>query len=223
MKQRCAKEAFQRIQNNSVIGLGGGSTIAFLIDEIAKSDLEVKVVTPSFASERRCLEKGLQVIPTHSVSHVDIAFDGCDEVDHHLNALKSGGGIHTKEKIIASMADEYILLVDESKVYDQLGFEHPVVVEVVKDALNSVIKQINKLGGKCTIREASNKDGGVLSDQGLVLVDVMFCDVQDSKALHDALRSIVGVLEISLFVGVVSEAIIVKEDGFESIKKETRN
>lgn len=67
-----------------------------------------------------CLKHQLCVVPTWSVDHVDIAFDGCDEVDLRLNALKSGGAIHTKEKIIASMANDYVLLVDESKVFEKL-------------------------------------------------------------------------------------------------------
>lgn len=218
MKQRCAKEAFKMIKNHSIVGLGGGSTIAYLIDELAASSLDVKVVTPSFQSECLCIEKGLQVIPTHSVSKVDIAFDGCDEVDRQLNALKSGGGIHTKEKIIGTMAKDYVLLVDESKVYDTLGFDHPVVLEIVKDSCSSVVKQVENLGGNCKIRAASNKDGGVISDQSLLLVDAMFSDVKDIKKLHDDLKAIVGILEISLFVNVATKALIVKEDGFELIQ-----
>lgn len=218
MKQRCAKEAFKMIKNHSIVGLGGGSTIAYLIDELAASSLDVKVVTPSFQSECLCIEKGLQVIPTHSVSKVDIAFDGCDEVDRQLNALKSGGGIHTKEKIIGTMAKDYVLLVDESKVYDTLGFDHPVVLEIVKDSCSSVVKQVENLGGNCKIRAASNKDGGVISDQSLLLVDAMFADVKDIKKLHDDLKAIVGILEISLFVNVATKALIVKEDGFELIQ-----
>lgn len=218
MKQRCAKEAFKMIKNHSIVGLGGGSTIAYLIDELATSSLDVKVVTPSFQSECLCIEKGLQVIPTHSVSKVDIAFDGCDEVDRQLNALKSGGGIHTKEKIIGTMAKDYVLLVDESKVYDTLGFDHPVVLEIVKDSYCSVVKQVENLGGNCKIRSASNKDGGVISDQSLLLVDVMFENVKDIKKLHDDLKAIVGILEISLFVNVATKALIVKEDGFELIQ-----
>lgn len=218
MKQRCAKEAFKMIKDHCIVGLGGGSTIAFLIDEIASASLDVKIVTPSFQTECLCLEKGLQVISTHSVDYVDIAFDGCDEVDLHLNALKSGGGIHTKEKIIGTMAKEYILLVDESKVYKQLAFEHPVVLEIVKDSYSSIVKQVAKLHGKCQVRSASNKDGGIISDQGLLILDVMFDQVEDIKTLHDKLRNMVGVLEISLFYKVATKALVVKEDGFEIIE-----
>lgn len=217
MKRRCAEEAFKMIPQQGVIGLGGGSTIGFLIDILAKSNHDVKIVTPSFQSEQHCLNKGLQVVPLHSVDHVDIAFDGCDEVDRQLHALKSGGGIHTKEKIIGSMADDYVLLVDESKVFDTLAFSHPVVLEIVKESYAYVVKQVDALGGQCHIRSASNKDGGIISDQGLLLLDVTFQQVDDIEMLHDALRRIVGVLEISLFVNVATKALIVKENGFEWI------
>ncbi|NBK97947.1 MAG: ribose 5-phosphate isomerase A [Erysipelotrichia bacterium] len=219
MKQRCAKEAFKMIENHSVIGLGGGRTIAYLVDLIAQSDLDVKIVTPSFQTECLCLAKGLIVLPTHSVDKIDLAFDGCDEVDQHLNALKSGGGIHTKEKIIATMAKEYVLLVDESKVYKHLAFKHPVVLEIVKDSYHFIVKEVAKLNGKCQIRSSANKDGGIISDQGLLLVDVMFENVNDIKVLHDTLRAMVGVLEISLFVNVATKALVVLEDGYYVIEK----
>jgi len=68
-------------------------------------------VTPSFTTASLCVQNGLQVVPTWSVDRIAVAFDGCDEVDEQLHALKSGDGIHTKEKLIASMADHYIMLV----------------------------------------------------------------------------------------------------------------
>lgn len=219
MKQRCAKEALKYIKNNMVVGLGGGRTIAFLVEYIKESDLDIKVVTPSYDTEKLCVEKGLCVLPLRYVDHVDVAFDGCDEVDYNLNALKSGGSIHTREKIIGSMADEYILLVDENKVYKTLGFEHPVVLEVVKEAYAKVKKEVEKLGGKVVIRSASNKDGGIVSDQGLTILEAMFENVSDIQALHDALIKIVGVLEISLFTNTVTKVLVVKEEGFEEITK----
>lgn len=217
MKKQCAKEALKLIENHSVIGLGGGTTIAYLIDEIKAAGLDVKIVTPSFQTQQLCIEKGLHVIPTESVDCVDVAFDGCDEVDDAFCALKSGGGIHTKEKIIGSMAKDYILLVDEGKVYPTLAFEHPIVLEIVKDAYRSVIKQVESLGGTCQLRTSSNKDGGIISDQGLLLLDAMFdqARVSNIKQLHDDLMSIVGVLEISLFYQVVTKVLIARPDGFE--------
>ena len=144
MKRKCAKEALSYIKDKSIIGLGGGTTISYLVSYIKESELDVKIVTPSFETEKLCIENGLVVLPTWSVESISVAFDGCDEIDKELNALKSGGGIHTKEKIIASMADEYILLVDESKVSNKLEFKYPVVLEIIPES-KSIVEKDDKL------------------------------------------------------------------------------
>lgn len=218
MKKRCAEEALKYIKNNSVVGLGGGSTIGFLAEFIKERGLNVKIVTPSFQTEKLCLEKGLQVVPVWSVNHIDIAFDGCDEVDFNLNALKSNGAIHTKEKIIGEMADEYVLLVDESKVSEKLSFKYPVVLELFKESIGLAEKRVKKLGGEAVLRKG-NKDGLTVSDNGLVIMDVFFKDVEDIKGLHDALMKITGVVDISLFYNIVSKVLIVCENGFKILKK----
>ena len=159
MKKKCAREALKFIKDNSIIGLGGGSTIGFLVEYIKEAGYKVKVVTPSMKTELLCIENGIEVIPTWGVSKVSVAFDGCDEVDKDLNALKSGGGIHTKEKIIASMAEEYILLVDESKVVDKLDFKYPVVLEIFKESKSYVEEMVKKLGGTTSLRSSNAKDG----------------------------------------------------------------
>lgn len=219
MKKRCAEEAVKLIKNNSIVGLGGGSTIAFLTDFIKQKALKVKIVTPSFQTEKFCLEKGLEVIPLWSVNHIDIAFDGCDEVDFSLNALKSGGAIHTKEKIIGKMADEYILLVDESKVSEKLTFKYPVVLELFKESISYVEKKISELGGNFILRKSSAKDGLTISDSGLVIGEAFFSDVQDIQKLHDDILNITGVAEISLFCNTASKALVVCEKDFKIISK----
>lgn len=100
MKKTCAKEALKYIKDKSIIGLGGGSTISYLVSFIKESKLDVKIVTPSSNTEKLCRENNLNVLDISSVSEVSVAFDGCDEIDYDLNALKSCGGIHTKEKIV---------------------------------------------------------------------------------------------------------------------------
>ena len=108
MKERCAREALQYIQDGMIIGLGGGSTIAHLARFVKESGKQLQIVTPSQETEALCVELGLPLLPLRQVAHVDIAFDGCDEADRRLYALKSGGGIHVREKLIANMADTYI-------------------------------------------------------------------------------------------------------------------
>mgnify|MGYP000836102420 FL=1 len=147
------------------------------------------------------------------MDHVDIAFDGCDEVDSNLNALKSGGGIHTQEKIIASMADEYIVLVDETKFHKTLAFKAPVVVEVLPRAYSIVKKKLEQLNGNVVERTSNNKDGIMISDEGNLLLDVYFNEVQDIGLLNQTLLMMPGVVDTSLFVDTITGIIMVNEKG----------
>lgn len=220
LKKACAKEALKYIKNNTIIGLGGGSTISYLIDYIREDkDINVKVVTPSMKTQMLCIKNGLEVLHTCSVDKVVVAFDGCDEVDLNLNALKSGGGIHTKEKLIASMSDDYILLVDDTKVSNTLTFKHPVVLEILQDSLSYVERIVTELGGKLTIRNSSAKDGFTISDNGNLLIDVNFENVTDIYKLENSLKNICGVVDTSLFIDVVTKALVTSIDGIRVISK----
>ena len=218
MKKKCALYASKLVKDGMVVGLGGGSTISYLIDYV--KDKDIKVVSPSSKTVLLAQQAGLTVLNTQYVDHVDIAFDGCDEVDSHLNALKSGGGIHTQEKIIASMADEYIVLVDESKFHETLAFKVPVVVEVLPKAYSVVKKKLEKLNGNVELRTASNKDGFLMSDEGNILLDVYFYGVQDIRLLNQTLLMMPGVVDASLFVDILTGMILVNDKG---VFKKERN
>lgn len=211
MKKKCALYASKLVKDGMVVGLGGGSTISYLIDYV--KDKDIKVVSPSSKTVLLAQKMGLTVLNTQYVDYVDIAFDGCDEVDSHLNALKSGGGIHTQEKIIASMADEYIVLVDESKFHETLAFKVPVVVEVLPKAYSVVKKKLEKLNGNVELRTASNKDGFLMSDEGNILLDVYFDGVQDIRLLNQTLLMMPGVVDTSLFVDILTGMILVNDKG----------
>lgn len=221
MKRRCAKEALKYIKDNMTIGLGGGSTIGYLISYIKESELNVKVVTPSFKTASLCIENGLQVVPTWSVSNIDIAFDGCDEVDEELNALKSGGGIHTKEKIIASMSREYILLVDESKFVRELEFNHPIVLEIIPESKGYVELIIRDLGGEPKMRSSEAKDGITITDNGLFLIDAFFDKnkISSIEKLNQDLNSIVGIVDTSLFYNIATKAIVASNEEIKVIER----
>lgn len=218
MKKKCALYASKLVKDGMVVGLGGGSTISYLIDYV--KDKDIKVVSPSSKTVLLAQKMGLTVLNTQYVDHVDIAFDGCDEVDSHLNALKSGGGIHTQEKIIASMADEYIVLVDESKFHETLAFKVPVVVEVLPKAYSVVKKKLEKLNGNVELRTASNKDGFLMSDEGNILLDVYFDGVQDIRLLNQTLSMMPGVVDTSLFMDILTGMILVNDKG---VFKKERN
>lgn len=218
VKKVCAREALKWIKSDTVIGLGGGSTISYLIQYIKEdADLRVKVVTPSVKTRLLCIEQGLEVLYTSAVDQISVAFDGCDEVDESLNALKSGGGIHTKEKLIASMAEDYILLVDVTKVVNRLTFKHPVVLEILEDSLAYVQKKVAALGGKPAIRVSGAKDGFTVTENGNLLLDVYFEQVEDIASLESELQQIRGVVDTSLFVQVATKALVAGEGGVRLI------
>lgn len=216
LRQLCAKEAIKYIHNDSIIGLGAGRNIESLIDCISKEvkhGLKIKIVTPSLNTKTLCFEKGIEVLDTYLVSAVDVAFDGCGEVDKNFYASKGGGGIHTKEKLIAAMSKDYILLIDEAKFQDTLNTIYPVSLEVVKDSLSYVKKEIKKAGGIPVVRCSDMKDSYTVTDDGNFLIDAQFKTVKDFKELNDYLNQIDGVIGTSLFTKEVTKLIIAGQNG----------
>ena len=187
MKQKCAKRAYEMIQDKMTVGLGGGSTVALLIREIAGGKKQIRAVTPSQDTMDLCVEYGIPVQPLEMTSRIDIAFDGCDEVDRELNALKSCGGIHTREKIMAAMSDAYILLADDGKMKERLEFRFPVTVEVLRPARQYVKNCLEKMGAEVTERRSDKKTGLVISDDGNYLMEARFSPAEDAKVLSDRL------------------------------------
>lgn len=222
LRELCATKAMKYIKNNTTIGLGAGRNIACLIELISKSaedNLRIKVVTPSDHTKNLCIKNGIELIPTCFVDKIDVAFDGCGEVDEKFYASKGGGGVFTKEKIIASMAKEYMLLIDEQKLKKELSCNHSVSLEVVKDSLGYVSKMAITLGGNPVVRTTNNKDGYLVTDDGNFLLDVKFENVKDFKKLNDNLNDIVGVIGTSLFTREVTKLIVAGENGVTVISK----
>ena len=224
MKQLCAKEALKYIKDGMCVGLGGGSTVGFLAEYLAKEGKRVTVVTPSDDTAELCKNLGLMVISLGMTDHIDIAFDGGDELDRNLNALKANGAIHTREKIIASMAEKYVLLIDESKLYETLSLKDSVTLEVVPQSRNYVQAQVEKLGGKAVMRKSGAKAGFVISDNGNYIMDTDFSDVAafagKPEELHQKLKQLTVVVETALFIDVVAFALCVCGDEVKVIEKQ---
>ena len=224
MKQSCAKEALKYIKDGMCIGLGGGSTVGYLAEYLAKEGKRVTVVTPSDDTAELCKNLGLMVLSLEMTDYIDIAFDGCDELDRNLNALKANGAIHTREKIIASMAEKYVLLIDESKLYETLPLKDSVTLEVVPQSRNYVQTQVEKLGGKAVMRKSGAKAGFVISDNGNYILDTYFTEVDafagKPAELHQKLKQLTGVVETALFIDVVAFALCVCGDEVKVIEKQ---
>lgn len=219
MKQKCAEAAFNLIQDGMIIGLGGGSTISLLVQKIEQQKKQIQVVTPSQDTMDLCQKFHIPVLSLETVDKIDIAFDGCDEVDINLNALKSGGGIHTREKLVAAMAKDYILLADEGKLKEILTFQHSITIEVIRPARQYIKKCLEKLGAMVTERRDGKKIGLVISDDGNYLLEAKFSEVKDIKLLSQKLDQIPGIVGHSLFYKFATKAIIAKQDGIDIIEK----
>ncbi|MBD0332622.1 MAG: ribose 5-phosphate isomerase A, partial [Chitinophagaceae bacterium] len=175
LKKEAAAQAVTLFREKTIVGLGAGSTIAYLVEFLRheiENGLEVKFVTSSFSTNELLLKNKFTVLPTASLSKIDIYFDGCDQLDKELNALKSGGGIHTQEKLLASMADQFVLIGDETKLVDNFDNSFPVVIEVLPEAAAFVPAKILNLfpGASSSFRKSDKKDGYVITDNGNYLL-----------------------------------------------------
>jgi ribose 5-phosphate isomerase A len=215
MKQEVGKAAANRVQSNSIVGLGTGSTTAYAIqyigERLQKGELTNIVGIPtSFQAEVLAKKYGVPLTTLDAVDHIDIAIDGADEVDPNKNLIKGGGAAHTREKVVDALADIFIVVVDSGKLVDKLGSTFLLPVEVIPMAIAPVMRSLEKLGGKPELRMGIRKAGPVVTDQGNLVIDVKFDNIDDPANLEKTINNLPGVLENGLFVGV-ADVILVGE------------
>ena len=213
MKQEVGKAAADRVQSSSIVGLGTGSTTAYTIqflgDRLKSGELKDIIGVPtSFQAEVLAKQYGIPLTTLDAIDHIDIAIDGADEVDPQKNLIKGGGAAHTREKIVDYLAEQFIVVVDSSKIVDRLGSSFPVPVEVIPMAIAPVMRAIESLGGKPELRMGVRKAGPVITDQGNMVIDVKFDTIDNPADLEKTLNNIPGVLENGLFVGVTDLVLV---------------
>jgi len=133
--------------------------------------------------------------------------------------IKGMGGALMREKIVASAAKKLVIVVDETKLVEKLGMNHPVPVEVLPFALSVVMAKVRKLGGKPVLREGKDKVGPVVTDNGNFILDVEFGVIDDPGDLDVRLKLIPGVLETGLFVGVADVVYVGGRSGVQRLLK----
>lgn len=211
-KKLAAETAAQMIPDHSIVGLGTGSTLEYAIRElgrrIRKENLKISAVTTSFQGQLLAKENGIVTLNSMNVSNLDIAIDGADEVDPNGNLIKGLGAALTQEKIVAAMAQRYIIVVDQTKRVARLGEKTPVPVEVVPDALALVESFLKQLGVKTRVRPDQSKAGPVVTDLGNLIVDVEFGIINNAEWLEQQINNIPGVVSNGLFLGIVDEVIV---------------
>lgn len=200
------------IQDGMVCGIGTGSTMVFLIEALARrirdTGMNIVGVPTSFASRILCMKQGIPVRDMGDCATLDLAIDGADEVDPQLNLIKGGGAAHTREKITAAMAKEFVVIVDESKLVDRLGTTFAIPVELLPQALTYVEQVLRNLGGEPILRLGLRKDGPVVSDNGQLIIDAKFPVGSDLRAIDRQLHNTPGVLETGLFFDLAKKVLV---------------
>ncbi|MGI9174540.1 MAG: ribose-5-phosphate isomerase RpiA [Rhodothermales bacterium] len=211
-KKAVGERAAAMVEAGMRLGLGTGSTAAYAIEALGRrvqeEGLEVVGTPTSFAAERLARQHHIPLATLDELDELDLAFDGADEVDPALNLIKGRGGAHTREKVVAWVARRFLVLADAFKVVEWLGMNHPVPIEVLPMATSPVSRALERLGADPTLRMAEKKDGPVVTDQGLWIIDARFDTIGDPAELDGRLNALPGVLGHGLFIGMATDVLV---------------
>lgn len=217
LKQAVAKAAVDytltRINDDSIIGIGTGSTANCFIDALAEHQTKFRAtVASSEASADRLREHGIEVMDLNSAGELDIYIDGADETNPRLELIKGGGAALTREKIVAAASKEFVCIADGSKWVDTLG-EFPLPVEVIPMARSYVARELVKLGADPVYRE------GVVTDNGNVILDLYNFRIPTPRKIEEQINAIVGVVTNGLFALRPADLLLLgTADGVKTIK-----
>lgn len=193
MKQRAAEAALKYVEENTVVGVGTGSTVNYFIDALSriKHRIEGAVSSSAMTTERLKACK-IPVLDLNAAGPLPLYVDGADEVNHQLQMIKGGGGALTREKIIAAASEQFVCIADQSKRVDVLG-AFPLPVEVIPMARSHVARELRRLGGEPKVRE------GFVTDNGNLILDVHGLQITNPVATETHINQIVGVVTNGLF------------------------
>ena len=201
-KQASAERALEFVQDDSIVGVGTGSTVAYFIQGLGRMKDRIQgAVSSSEQSTKLLKELGIPVFDLNATGPLELYVDGADECDPHNRLIKGGGAALTREKIIAAASRQFVCIVDPSKLVPVLG-RFPVPVEVIPMARSHVARQIVKLGGDPVWRE------GTVTDNGNWILDVHNWSITDPVALESRLDAIVGVVTNGLFAARPADVVI---------------
>ena len=214
LKKLAAEKAVEFIEDNSVVGLGTGSTAYWAIQKIGekvKEGFRVKAVATSQQSENLARELNIPIIPFSDIDGIDVTIDGADEVDKYRNLIKGGGGALLREKIVAYHTKKYLIIVDEKKLVAHLG-KFPLPVEVLPFAVDLTIKRLKRFSQVVNLRQSDGKN--YVTDNGNFIADINLYPIVDPEHMNEALHQIPGVIETGLFLQkLVGNVIVGRSDG----------
>ncbi len=197
LKQAVAQAAIQYVVDGEIVGVGTGSTANFFIDALGEIRHRIKgAVASSEVTAARLVARGITVFDLNQIEQIPVYVDGADEIDHSGAMIKGGGGALTREKIVASVAEKFICIADQSKLVDVLG-KYPLPVEVIPMAASSVTRALKQLGADPVLRL---RDGSpYLTDNHGYILDLGGLQINDPKALEQQINQLAGVVSVGLF------------------------
>ena len=223
-KRNAALEAVKHVRDGFAIGLGSGSTAAYAIEElgnrIKRENIHILGVPTSYQAFTLAVKNKIPLTTLDEHSVLDLAIDGADQIDDELNMIKGMGGALAREKIVASSSKEYIIIADETKKVKVLGEnDHPVPIEALPFAFALVTHRLEEIGGRAVVREGVGKVGPVITDNGNIIVDAFFGAIREPEKLEHKLKSIVGVVETGLFIGMADAVYLGTDTGVRKLRK----
>lgn len=193
LKRLVGRAALEHVREDSIIGVGTGSTVNCFIEALASSNIQIEAaVSSSEATTRLLTEAGIRVVDLNNTGGLDIYIDGADEFDAHRRLIKGGGGALTREKIVAAASRKFICIADESKQVSVLG-RFPLPVEVIPLARSYVARKLIGLGGQPQWRE------GFVTDNGNWILDVHNMDLLDPLKMEQGINNLAGVVTCGIF------------------------
>jgi len=201
-KEAAGRQAAALVTNGMRVGLGTGSTVHFTIVALGEAALDITCTATSQRTHDLAESLGLRVVAPDDLRRLDIAIDGADEVDPHLNLTKGGGAAHLREKVVAEMAARFVVVADESKIVPALG-PFGIPLEVLDFAPGAVADRVRALGAHDVTTRAER------SDNGNLVLDAHFGPIADPVALASALTVIPGLLEHGIFLGSTVDSVYV--------------
>jgi len=224
-KKNAAQKAVGLIEDGWIVGLGSGSTVAYAVSSLGRrvreEKLNVLVVPTSYQTFFMAVKEGIRVTTLDEYSTLNLTIDGADEVDKNLNLIKGGGGALTREKIVAFASEKYVVIVDETKLVENLGLKNPVPIEVLPFASSLVEKELRKTWEKVKLREGKGKVGPVVTDNGNFIIDLYCGEIKEPEKLNMKLKNIPGVVETGLFLGMTDILYVGKKDGEVQVLRKT--
>jgi ribose 5-phosphate isomerase A len=215
--QRLAKEAVKLVEGANVVGLGSGSTVSFIVREMAKlpNKESVEFVPTSLQIKLEAEKSSLRMANENMIPYIDIVFDGADQIDCEFNMIKGGGGALLREKILISAAKKIVIVADATKFVQ--FFTRPVPIEVHPMARSMVWQKLMQIGGKPALRTL-DKGYPFVTENGNLILDTSFPSITDAKKMEFELKNIAGILEAGLFTRRADIYYKAKIDGsFETI------